>query len=170
MNGTLTLLILVSLLLFSCKKEEQSCTDGVFTPEKEEKVDCGGVCPPCNFQPTIIDTYLSAKVNGESISFSNYTLSKSPDWILSFENDSLNIQVNLGSGDSLGGRPMEVPNSKALFHSNIYSSLGSGYSVFAEIDHIEQSLSAFFNAKFVSDNDINDTLRITDGEFQKINW
>src|SRR5690554_6631568 len=103
MKTRLSMLLVFSILLFSCDKEEQSCSDGVFTPDKEEETDCGGVCPPCNFQPTIVDTYLSATVNGQLMSFSNYSLTKTPEWILTFQNDSLYFNVNFGDGDSLGG-------------------------------------------------------------------
>ena len=170
MNGRLTILLLTSLLLFSCKKDKQSCTDGIFNPEKEVKTDCGGVCPPCDFVPTPVNTFLTTKVNGVKTTFSNFTLVKTPDWILSFENDTLNIKVNFGQGDSLGGRPMETLYSTALLKTDNYSTLGGGFSVFAEVNHTGNYLSGFFEAKFVSDNDIYDTLRITNGEFQKINW
>src|SRR5690554_4765093 len=107
MNYRLTLILLCVLFLFSCKKDEQSCSDGIFDPDKEEKTDCGGVCPPCDFEPTVIDSFLRADINGRAISFSNYNLTKNPDWILHFQNDSLDIKVNFGSDDSLGGRPIE---------------------------------------------------------------
>src|SRR5690554_7652362 len=84
-------------------------------------MDCGGVCPPCNFEPTVVNSFLSTKVNGEPVSFATFTLVKSPDWILSFENDSINIQVNLGQGDSLGGRPMNVLYSSATYNTENHS-------------------------------------------------
>lgn len=170
MNSRLTILLLLSLFLFSCKKEKQSCTDGIFTPEKEEKLDCGGVCPPCDFQPTVVDTYLSTIINNVPTSFSNFTLEKSPEWVLSFENDSLSITVNFGQADSLGGRPLEVLYSQATKNGDGYSNLVGGISVFAEVNHTENYLSGFFQAFFVSNNDVYDTLKVTNGEFQKINW
>lgn len=170
MNGKLTLLIFVGFLMFSCKKEEQSCSDGIFSPDKEEEMDCGGVCPPCNFEPTVVNSFLSTKVNGEPVSFATFTLVKSPDWILSFENDSINIQVNLGQGDSLGGRPMNVLYSSATYNAENHPVLADGYSVFAKVDHVKNELSGFFNAKFVSDNNTSDTLRLSDGEFQNVQW
>jgi hypothetical protein len=170
MDGRLTVLLVLTFLLFSCNKEEQSCTDGIFTPEKEVKVDCGGVCPPCDYTPTPMNTYLSTKINGVPTSFSNFALVKTPDWILSFENDSLDIQVNFGQGDSLGGRPIEIVNSLAKINAQDYSTLGEGIVVFSEVNQTENYLSGFFEAKFVSDIDIFDTLRITNGNFQEINW
>ncbi|HLV42149.1 MAG TPA: hypothetical protein VKY37_07715 [Brumimicrobium sp.] len=170
MNGRLTIMFLTCLLLFSCKKEEQSCSDGIFTPGKEEKLDCGGVCPPCDFVPTPVDTYLSTKINDVPTSFSTFSLEKSPDWILSFENDTLNIKLNFGQGDSLDGRPIQSIGSNAIFNTVNYSYINEGFTVFSEVNHTENYLSGYFNAKFVSDNDIYDTLKITNGEFQKINW
>src|SRR5690554_1747065 len=114
MSRRLSLLLLLCLF-FSCKKEEQSCTDGIFTPEKEVKIDCGGVCPPCDFKPTVIESYLSTKINGKSVSFGEFTLKKTPEWILSFTNDSIAVQVNFGDGDSLGGRPIQTIDSKATY-------------------------------------------------------
>ena len=64
MKTKLSIILAVALLTFSCKKDEQSCSDGIFTPEKEEKTDCGGVCPPCDFKPTVIDSYLTTSING----------------------------------------------------------------------------------------------------------
>ena len=170
MNAKLTILLLSSLLLFSCKKDKQSCSDGIFTPDKEEKMDCGGVCPPCDFVPTQVSTFLSTKIINVSTSFNNFTLIKAPDWILKFQNDTLNIQVNFGDGDSLGGRPLKSIYSQATFKVEGYSTLTEGFSVLAEINHTENYLSGFFEAFFVSDNDVYDTLRVTNGEFEKIYW
>ncbi|HZH86918.1 MAG TPA: hypothetical protein VFD77_06350 [Brumimicrobium sp.] len=170
MDGRISLLILVCFLFFSCKKDEQSCTDGIFTPEKETKMDCGGVCPPCDFQPTVIASYLSTVINGESVSFSNYSLVKSPDWILTFENDSLFFNVNFGSGDSLGGRPITPTYSIAKFNMIDYSTFASGTVVFADVNHTKNELSGYFNAKFISDNDVYDTLVVKSGEFSNIKW
>lgn len=170
MKTNLTILLALGMLTFSCNKDKQSCSDGIFTPEKEQKVDCGGVCPPCDFTPTIVDTYLSAQINGEAISFSNYSLSKTPDWILSFDNDSLSVKVNFGSGDSLGGRPITSTYSLGELNSVNYTTFHNGTVVFAEIDHVENLLSGFFTAKFISDANVFDTLVIKSGQFAKINW
>lgn len=169
MKGKFLLMILVSLFFFSCKKDKQSCSDGIFDSEKEEKTDCGGVCPPCDFQPTSVDTYLSVKVNGKAVSFSEYSIVKSSVWMLYFENDSLNVQLNLGDGDSLGGRPIEVIGSQAEYKFLNYPTLHNGLSVFSNVDHSENKLSAYFEAKLFALNNI-DTLFLTDGEFQNISW
>lgn len=170
MKTKITLFLTLALLSFSCDKDEQSCSDGVFSPGKETKVDCGGVCPPCDFTPSIVDTYLTTQVNGNPVSFSSYSLTKNPDWILNFNNDSLSVNINFGSGDSLGGRPMTSTYSVAELSNVNYSTLNSGFVILAEIDHTEKLLSGYFTAKFISDVNVFDTLVITTGEFAKINW
>ncbi|PWH86593.1 hypothetical protein [Brumimicrobium oceani] len=170
MKTRLTMLLVFTIVLFSCRKEEQSCSDGIFTPEKEVKTDCGGVCPPCDYQPTIIDTYLSTTVNGQKVSFSDFTLTKTPDWILTFQNDSLYFNVNFGSGDSLGGRPISATYSQGTINGDNYPDLMNGTVVFAEIDNVENQLSGFFTLKFNRGGDVFDTLAVRNAEFSKINW
>lgn len=161
---------MVSLLCFSCKKNEHSCSNGIFEPEYEEKTDCGGVCPPCDFTPTIIDTFLYAKINKTPISFTHFSLSKTQDWILTFGNDSINIQLNLGDNVNLGANSIKSLHSKATFKVNPYTHLNSGIAVLSEINQTEKILSGFFEAKFVSDDFELDTLYITDGEMGKVKW
>ncbi|RYM32996.1 hypothetical protein ERX46_13170 [Brumimicrobium glaciale] len=170
MKTRLTMFLVFTLLIFSCKKEEQSCSDGIFTPEKEVKTDCGGVCPPCDFVPTVVDTYLSAKINGELISFSDYSLSKAPEWILTFQNDSLYFNVNFGDGDSLGGRPIISNYSFGTINGVNYPDLQNGTVVLAEIDNTENYLSGFFTLNFNKNGSVIDTLAVTDAQFSKINW
>ncbi|WP_159038548.1 hypothetical protein [Brumimicrobium mesophilum] len=170
MKTNLSILFTFALILFSCNKDEQSCSDGIFTPEKEEKLDCGGVCPPCDFVPTIIDTYLSAEINDQQISFNNFSLSKTPDWIFSFDNDTISVNVNFGSGDSLGGRPISTTFSIGELNNINYSTLHSGFVAFEEINDVENYLSGIFTAKFISDINVFDTLVIKGAQFAKINW
>jgi len=170
MKTNLTILFAFTMLLFSCREEEQSCSDGIFTPEKETEVDCGGVCPPCNYVPTSVDTYISAQINGELIGFSNFSLSKTPVWILSFENDTISVKVNFGSGDEVGGRPILNTNSLGKLNNVNYSTLIDGFVAIDEVDNVENQLTGIFTAKFISDVDVFDTLVITSTEFSKINW
>lgn len=170
MKTQLTIFLAFLFLTFSCEKEEQSCSDGVFTPEKEKKTDCGGVCPPCDFVPTNVDTYLSANINGEQISFTDYSLSKTPEWILTFQNDSLYFNVNFGDGDSLGGRPISSTYSQGIMNGDNYPDLMNGTVVFSEIDHTEKHLSGFFTVKFNKNGSVIDTLVAADAQFSKIKW
>lgn len=170
MGYKLSILTFLTCFMFSCNKEEQSCNDGIFTPGKEEQTDCGGVCPPCDFTPTEVETYLSVQMDGEIISFDEYSLSKSPDWILSFQNDSLIFSLNFGYGDSLGGRPIQESSSNGMLNNQNYPNLEEGIIVFSEIDHEKNQLSGFFKAKFTHNSNSYDTLAISSAEFAKIEW
>ena len=170
MNIRFAITIVVSFLILSCKKNEQSCDDGVFTPEKEEKVDCGGVCPPCNVPSNIDPSYVSVDVNSISTSFGDYGINKTTDWILQFQNDSIFVFLNFGDGDSLGNRSIKVPNSKAVFNNVNYSTLTVGNVLFSEINHADNQLSGYFEAQFVSDIVSTDTLKLTGGQFEKVGW
>jgi hypothetical protein len=160
----------LTFLIFSCNKEEQSCSDGVFSPDEEQNLDCGGVCPPCDFQPTVVDTYLSAKINGQLTSFSDFSLTKNPDWILSFQNDSLSFNVNFGTGDSLGGRPITPTFSNGTINNVNYPDFQNGTVVLSEIDNTQNYLSGFFTVKFNRNGSAIDTLVVSDAQFSKINW
>ena len=170
MNSKLVIAIVFSLLLLSCKKEEQSCHDGIFTPDKEEQTDCGGVCPPCGPVSVPDDPYLDADINSKSVSFSDFTLSKSPYWKLNFKNDSIDIQLNLGNVDTLGNRPIKAPYSKAIYKGVNYSSLAKGNVLFSEVNQTKNFLSGYFEAQFVSDILSSDTLKITGGQFERVGW
>jgi hypothetical protein len=143
----------------------------VFTPGSEVQTDCGGLCPPCDDggEPVVIESFF-AKVQGTGVSFSNRDLIKNPDWIMNFQNDSVLVTINFGSGDSLGARPIEVQNSAANFQGVSHSTLAEGNVLFTEIDNTENRLSGFFECKFVSDQNVLDTLYITNGDFQNIPW
>ncbi|MEX2483055.1 MAG: hypothetical protein WED10_00750 [Brumimicrobium sp.] len=156
-------------LVFSCK-EEQSCSDGVFTPDKEEKLDCGGVCPPCESSEPSYTSLVLADVNASFINFSNYELVKNPDWVLTFSNDTTNISLNFGDGDTLGGRDIFANGSGAVLNGAAYSNLADGYVLFTEINEEESRLTGYFQAKFVSNTDNNDTLRIINGDFEDVKW
>ncbi|PKR80791.1 hypothetical protein CW751_08465 [Brumimicrobium salinarum] len=158
------------VLLFACQKNEQSCADGILDPEKEEKIDCGGVCPPCNFTPTEVSSFLTMKINGVKTTFDNNTLLKSPEFILSFNNDTIDVKLNFGSGDSLGARAVNVVYSEAIFNQEAYPILNDGIVVFSEVNTTQNELSGFFKARFTTGNTLDDTLRITEGEFQNIKW
>jgi len=162
--------MLFILFLLSCKKDEQSCSDGVFTPEKEDKVDCGGVCPPCDQTPPQVSPFLNGDVNGENMSFAIYSLSKSPEFIFQFENDSIHVQLNFGADESLGSHLILATNTTAIYNGTTYSTFDSGNVVFSEVNQTAQHLSGYFQVKLVSNVIVTDTLIITSAEFQQINW
>lgn len=167
----ISLALIITLLFISCKKEEQSCQDGIYTPGSEEQTDCGGVCPPCeDGSSTTIQEFLSANVEGEDIIFSDRSLTRSTDWLLNFQNDSLSVSLNFGSGDSLGARPIEPVNSGAIYNGVTHSTLAAGTVLFSAIDHTEDRLSGYFECKFVSNENSMDTLIIKSGDFENIPW
>lgn len=170
-NYILLFVGVVFTLLSSCNKEEQSCQDGVYSPEHETQTDCGGVCPPCDTgEDPLPQEFLFANVQGEGISFSNRDLTKAGDWVLNFQNDTISVTMNFGDGDSLGARPMEITNSGAVYNGVVHSTLAEGNVLFTEIDHTENRLSGFFECKFVSDQNALDTLTVKNGDFQNIPW
>lgn len=163
--------MLLIAFLFSCKDDEQSCSDGVFSPEEEHELDCGGVCPPCpSDDPNPYSPILLCKVNDSAAIFQDYTLNKNPEWILNFSNDSLMVSLNFGAGDSLGARNINPVNSGANINAQGYSTLINGTVLFSEINHTDNRLSGFFEAKLLSDSDPNDTLILTNGDFEDILW
>ncbi len=162
------------LLCFSCNKEEDvdTCQDGILSPG-EEGVDCGGPCPPCP-EPTPMP-FAFANINGEGAQFGNYTLEKIDDWIINFQNDTINITLNLGNGDSLGLRPLKVQFSQGEFYSTTYDVLSDGRSLFTNIDHDKKELSFFLEADLTIDPDSPlfnplDTLKVRSGDFENIPW
>lgn len=159
------------LSLVACKKEEQSCQDGIFTEGSEEQTDCGGVCPPCDDgEDPAPQEFLFANVQGADLSFSNRDLTRATDWVLNFQNDTISVTMNFGDGDSLGTRSMKAVNSGAVYNGVTHSALAEGNVLFTDIDHSENRLSGFFECKFVSNQNSLDTLYIKNGDFQKIPW
>ncbi len=170
------LFILLTATFFvavACEKEEviDTCTDGIFTPG-EEGIDCGGPCPPCeeNTMPIAI-----AEIAGTSTRFANFSLEKFDDWIMRFHNDTIDIVLNIGDGDSLGTRSLKSNFTRGSVHNKNYQLLHEGLTLFTEINHEEQYLSFYVEAKLVLDpNGPNfnplDTLFIRNGDFFKIPW
>lgn len=161
--------VLSVMMLVSCKKEEQSCSDGIFSPEHEVGTDCGGVCPPCYSNDPVVQSYLAARIDSVDMSFSNYNLERNPDWVLTFINDSLTVSLNFGDGDSLGARGIKPVGSGAYKNGVSYNFI-DGIVLFSEIDHAEDRLSGFFEAQLLSSVDVYDTMKITQGDFEKIKW
>jgi hypothetical protein len=165
---------LLCLALLSCQKEaeEDQCTNGVWDPG-EIGLDCGGVCPPCF--PETESTFAIAEIRGRVIQFSNYVLEKHDDWILRFYNDTIDVTVNIGSGDSLGVRPLKALYSKAFFKPTQFNKLAYGLCVFKEIDEENQRMSFFFEASFGMDPNgpnynVLDSLHVRNGDFENIKW
>ena len=165
--------IFALIILISCEKEpEHTCDDGLLSPG-EEGVDCGGPCSPCP-EPEPYE-FASADINGVFTQYGDYNLEKTGNWIIAFQNDTSFVQLNLGSGDSLGARAIEPTFSNGELLSVDYPILSSGTCLFTEIDQDAQRLSFFFEAKLVMDpSEPNynpyDTLILKNGDFEYIEW
>jgi hypothetical protein len=160
--------------LSACNKDEEvnTCEDGLLSPG-EEGVDCGGPCPPCP-EPTPTP-FAYAKINDAETQFSNYTLEKYDDWVLNFKNDTIDITINLGDGDSLGARPLKTQFSQGKLYGLTYDVLSQGQSLITNIDHDKKTMSFFFQARFTIDPDspnynVFDTLFVREGDFENIPW
>lgn len=167
--------LLVGLVISSCRKDEEevdTCSDGILSPG-EEKVDCGGPCPPCPAPEP--QPYAYARINGSQVDFATYELTYDMDWLLSFSNDTILVVFNLGDGDSLGARPIKALYSKGETQLNKYPILGEGRSVFTKLDKGRKELSVMLEAKFAMDiTDPNysslDSMFVKEGDFRNIPW
>lgn len=168
-------LLAVILFLASCNKEQgekDPCSDGVWGPG-EIGIDCGGICPPCF--PETNNSFAIAEIRGKIIQFAHYELEKHGDWILRFYNDTIDVTVNIGDGDSLGMRHLKPAFSKAFVSPTHYNLLSEGRCVFKEIDEENQTLSFFFEASFGMDPNgpnynVLDSLHVRNGDFENIKW
>lgn len=157
-------LVLTMLLIFSCKKKEESvdpCQNG-FLDAGEQSPDCGGPCPPCqpNYTPS-----LYAKVNGITTTFSSKSLSfDGTNWILSMSNDSLNLSIDLGNTGDVGSYTMSPTGSNCDFMGINYPTLSDGNFAISYHDTAANRMSGLFQAKFSRPGFI-DTIRITNGQF-----
>ena len=162
--------IIVAILLVACKKEEEgSCSDGLLSPG-ELQVDCGGVCLPCPVDNSVSEIFL-VTINGVPMQFSERTLVNSPSWIMSFSNDTINVNLNFGSTVAIGAQAIEPLYSVGTLNGKVHDDLHDGLVVISEIDTVNNRLSGFFQAKLVgyfSDSLLVDTLRITNGDFESI--
>ena len=156
----------ILLVIISCKKEEEVdlCSDG-FQSIGETGIDCGGACAPC---PEVVVPYAEGDINGESTPFNLKSLTRPDKWYFNFGNDSINIVLNFGSGDSLGTRPLSLTGNSASYNGQSYSTFLGGDVLFTNIDHTNNRLSGFCEAQFRAA--VGDTLKIENVEFSDISW
>jgi hypothetical protein len=162
--------VVILFFLVACKKEEEgTCFDGELSTG-EVSIDCGGVCPPCNNDNSPVEIFL-VTINGSPMQFSQRNLIDSPNWIMNFSNDTLDVTLNFGNGTEPGAYQIEQLNSEATMNGKFYDFLHSGLVVLSNIDTVNNRLSGFFEAKLVgyfSDSLLVDTLKITNGDFESI--
>lgn len=161
----LTVLFTMLVIFSACKKEEEPkdpCTNGFLDPG-ELQPDCGGNCPPCEPSTTPI-FYL--ELNGNPVVMNNRELDyASGTWILQLSNDSITMQVSLGSDGSVQTSAIPPSGTFAYMHGIQYDEQHNGtYSITAH-DQTNQLMSGFFQVQFVRSG-MTDTLRFTNGTFE----
>jgi len=158
------------LLIFSsCKKEEEPvdlCLNGFVDPG-EEGVDCGGSCTPCANTPI---TTLFVTVNGESISMPTKQLTfDGSNWILSMNNDTINMTFDLGTNGTIGNYPLSFANSTCIMHGIPYPNQSNGSCAISEHNEADDIMSGFFQADF-SRTGFLDTVHVTSGQFENFQY
>lgn len=174
MKVVFTLLIAMLVIFSACKKKEaevNKCENGYLDPG-ETAPDCGGKCPPCeNTAPALF----YVEMNGSEIMLSSRELNYDQgNWSLVMTNDSLNIQLNLGSDGNVGTFPMQNQGTFAFKNGTNYpiQEMGS-YSISAH-DQAARKMSGFFQIRFLRQFPNNpllyDTLELTSGQFENMNY
>lgn len=162
--------ILFFLIICSCKKSDKgNCYDGQLS-EGELQIDCGGICPPC--ESIAVNSFLLASVNNIPMQFSNRTLDENP-FILSFWNDTIDVQLHLGNLDSIGIYFIEHEFSQMMYSNINYTNLSFGHFLMTSNDETNRIMSGYFEATFINyalDSINNDTVRIKNGEFLNLTY
>jgi len=178
-KATILPLLISVLILFSCKPKEDMkdpCTNG-FKDPGETNIDCGGNCPPC---PTVYIPTVLLNLNGTPYSFSTKNLSFSSNtYSLSFSNDSIICQINLGSNGVINTYPI-TPSGTILTKitnygqpsavTRTYNNITDADCAISEHNTIEKRMSGFFSLKFYQAGFGNDTIVISAGEFTDLNY
>lgn len=165
-------LILTTIVLFiflSCKDKEtyvDPCTNG-YLDAGEVKIDCGGNCTPC---PITYIPSVNLKLNGNQMSFPTKALTISSNvYFLTFSNDTMSFQLNLGSNDSINNYVMSSNQTVAQIHSTNYTGVSNATFAFSENDKTNKRMNGFFNLTFYVPGQ-NDTLKITSGQFSDLKY
>lgn len=154
------------LTIFSaCKEKEEvidKCANG-FVDIGEDNVDCGGNCPPCApYEPASV--YLEC--NGSPIAMPSKTLTFANNtWTLNAHNDTLSVQINLGSNGTVGTYTMNPLGTLGSINNTFYLNASGGtYSINAHNVNT-QKMSGFFQVD-LSRTGYSDTLKIRNGQFE----
>lgn len=157
------------LLIFSACKEDEPvdpCTNGFLDPG-ETAPDCGGDCPPCSTTPI---TFLNVAVNGVNTAMQNYGLDyNGTAWSLQLSNDSLNMQIGLGTTGAIGTEPINPAGTYLYKNGTQYSGQTDGTYSISEHDTAEDLMSGFFQITFFRPGFV-DTIRITNGQFENFSY
>lgn len=157
-----------SMLVYSCKDEpieKEPCSNG-FKDKGEEKIDCGGICPPC---PSTYTPLFLVDANLFTVQLNNPSIGQSQSkYILGGANDSISVQIGLGSSPpSLGTYPItEVNSTFVQFKNGHYVFTGDGTFAYQSVDNQAKRASGFVEATFVHST-LGDTLQL-DGQFNDL--
>ncbi len=158
------------LLIFSAGKKdkdtEDTCTNG-FLDAGEQGIDCGGTCSPCIVHEP---EYMYMECNGVPVNFPTKNLQQvNNNWILTASNDTLSIQLNLGTDTTIGIHAFEGPGNLINYHSVMYSNMTGGtYGIFYN-NLVTKKMGGFFQAKYWRTG-FDDTLWIQNGQFEYMNY
>lgn len=162
--------LLGAMLLFfsACKEDEpiDPCTNGFLDPG-EVQPDCGGNCAPC--EPSLV-SFLNMSVNGVNTGMSTKSLNfDGTAWTLQLANDSLNIQLSLGTTGLVATEP--IPMSGSFCYRNGVQYAGQVDGIYSISDHDTSAdlMSGFFQITFFRPG-MTDTLRITNGQFENFGY
>jgi hypothetical protein len=168
-------LIIAMLTIFSsCKKNEEPvdpCTNGYLDPG-ETAPDCGGNCPPCQVTaPEYFTLFIDGQVgtmNTRVLNFDN------PGWSLQMTNDSISMQLSLGTTGLVQTSPIPALGTYAYVNGLEYPIQANGTYSISEHNLASQNMSGFFGIDFVrqisSGPDVYDTLKISGGQFEFFNY
>lgn len=167
---------LAMLMIFSsCTKEDtetiDKCSNG-FLDAGETNVDCGGNCPPCSESH---EPFLSVIINDQTSPMTNKVLHYDQGyWALEMSNDSISIQLALGSDGSIGAHPIQMSGSYAYYNGVNYQQFAGGTCYIISHNSTDKEMSGFFNAKFLHQISTNpsvyDTLVLSNGQFEYMTY
>ncbi len=163
-------LVLATMLLFfsACKEDEpvDPCTNGFLDPG-EIQPDCGGNCTPC---PSTVVSFLTMSVNGSETSMSTKTLAYDGNaWTLQLANDSLNIQLSLGTTGLIATEPITTAGTFCYRNGVEYTGQVDGIYSISDHDLSTDLMSGFFQIKFFRPG-LMDTLTISNGQFENFEY
>lgn len=164
-------LLTAMLTIFSaCKKDEEPvdpCTNGFLDPG-ETSVDCGGNCAPCT---TTQPEYFTLFIDGQIATMTYRELFyDGTAWSLQMSNDSISMQISLGTSATLQTSPVPTSGTYAFVNGFEYPiQLNGTYSI-SEHDLSTQTMSGFFEIDFLrlvsASPTTYDTLKVSGGQFE----
>lgn len=163
-------LLLVTMLVFffACKEDEpvDPCTNGFLDPG-ETSPDCGGNCEPCSTTPV---SFFNVEVNGVNAAMTNKNLVYDGNyWSLQLANDSLNIQLALGTTGAISTEPISLSGTFCYKNGSQFTGQLEGVYSISDHDFSADLMSGFFQILFYKPG-LVDSLRISNGQFENFHY